>query len=306
MNRNDGPKRIQIRATDGVGNVELAPYGIDFSLILDTQAPKITITPRSMTYSLASQPYPVLRLLRETRELKFELVIDDVSPITNISFSINRTLSTVLSYPSIETFETQNSAMFHLGVSNTSSSSTSSRMRDGTYFVEIHATDTVGQTNKTKYIFIGDGTPPVTTVALENGQVDGLITTATTMSIVVSAEDALVAVELCDCSLDGGPNREGCHYALQTYAKLQDGPHVFRAWSYDELGNGHANDPVTVKWTVDLTPPTLSVELPSTTDNVLLISLEATCDDKWSDCYVAWDIQVRCYLSVVDCILIVY
>jgi hypothetical protein len=312
----DGRKRILVRSTDFAGNVEIAPFGVDTAFVLDTTAPEIEIQPSFDTHATTFLHAPVL-FSQDTNLLEFQIHIEDLSPITNISCSIRFGTAALskenamesaltLTCPAPEKFATTAAAAAAIApmyLKNNATNSTS--LPDGSYRIEISASDTVGQINTTNYVFVADGTPPVTLIIMNpdvrrvgtqsniDSSSSNSITADTTMTLSVTAKDALVSVVSVICTLDNGEEINDCNNEHQQLSDLTDGLHVFKAWSLDEVGNSHADTPTAVQWTVDLTPPTLQVDPLSTVDNILSIGISATCLDAWSTCFVEWDLQTN-------------
>jgi hypothetical protein len=260
----DGPKQLRIRATDAVGNIEQPPYGINMYVILDTVPPSVRIS-----------PFPLNSVFRHTDGTVYtrfgssvvHLDINDTTLTTSICTESNQDLNCT-------------GMKVVLPVTHA----------DGLRTLKVQTTDEANFTTTTFYSIVVDKTSPHTVITTLGETTN--ITKETTMTMTVSATDALSGVAVVFCSLDGGEEIHNCNSNSQLLQDLKDGPHVFTAWAIDQVGNTHAKTPTSVGWVVDVTPPILIIPEASTSiENIMSISIFVTCTDRWSDCFVEYDIQ---------------
>jgi outer membrane protein assembly factor BamB len=123
-----------------------------------------------------------------------------------------------------------------------------SNLSAGTHTLTITATDLFGNVGTTTYSWQIDLTAPVLTVLSK----PPAYTPSTTATIKLTASESLSSMS---CQFDGG-SWTTCTSPI-TYSGLADGSHTFAATGTDPAGNVSA--PVTVTWTVDTIPPTVTL-----------------------------------------------
>jgi hypothetical protein len=160
---------------------------------------------------------------------------------------------------------------------------TLTNLSDGSHNVTVYANDSAGNTNSTTVYFTVDTTPP--TVSIQSPQ---NITYATdTIDLNYTVSDNL-GVDSCWYYLDGsGPTAlPGCDNI--TLPTLSDGPHNVTVHVNDTADN---SDSDTVYFTVDTTPPNVSIQFPTNTTyttNILDLNYTAT-DTNLDSCWYYLD-----------------
>ena len=120
---------------------------------------------------------------------------------------------------------------------------------DGPHSFAVRATDQAGNVGAEGRIFFIDATAPVVTIT--SGPIGSTVSTGTSLSFVV--DDATATVE---CRLDGAAWIVPCA-SPAVYAALDDGLHTFEVRATDE--NGLVGGIVSRTWSVDTTPPTVTI-----------------------------------------------
>jgi hypothetical protein len=115
-----------------------------------------------------------------------------------------------------------------------------------------------------------DASPVVPTVQITSGPQDP--TKLTMASFVFKTDPANAPTE---CSLDGA-EATSCESGVE-FPDLGEGPHGFEVWSLD--GAGNPGPPAAYRWTIDLTPPTVTLES-AVLDYGIRANVDCTVDGK--------------------------
>ena len=138
----DGAKNILVRSTDGVGNVEQPPYGIDVTVTVDTIPPVVKINPAFKIKTLDGD-----RFFTKIDGGSLTLLVTDT---TNVTLSCRESSSSSSSSSSSDCSS---------GTLTTFSSSS-----DGLRTIIVTATDQANLTTTASYSFTVDRVPPVLTI----------------------------------------------------------------------------------------------------------------------------------------------
>ena len=127
-------------------------------------------------------------------------------------------------------------------------------LADGSHSFQLRATDEAGNVSNSSYAWTIDTTAPSTTITSKPSNPSN----STSPSFSFSADEPATF----QCSLDGA-TFAACT-SPKAYSGLADGSHTFRVKATDQAGNTGA--PASYTWTVDATPPTITLTSPANGD----------------------------------------
>ena len=293
----DGSHSFQLRATDEAGNVSNSSY----AWTIDTTAPSTTITSKpsnpsnstspsfsfsadepatfqcsldGATFAACTSPKAYSGLADGSHT--FRVRATDQAGNTGLPTSYAWTVDgnpppapTISSNPANPT--TSTSATFGFsdaetgvtvlcqldggGFSTCTSPKSYSGLADGSHTFDVKARDSTGnESAPASYTWTVDTTPPITTV----------FSTPSNPSNQTTAMFGFVASELSSfqCKLDS--NAFAACSSPQPYSGLAEGSHTFQVKATDQAGNTGA--PASYTWTVDATPPTITLTSPANGD----------------------------------------
>jgi hypothetical protein len=293
----DGSHTFRLRATDPAGNVSTASY----TWTIDTTAPSTTITskppnpsnstspsfsfsadePATFQCSLDGATFASCMSPKSYSGLTdgshtFRVRATDQAGNTGLPTSYAWTVDgnpppapTISSNPANPTTSTSATFVFSDaeanvtllcqldggGFSTCTSPKSYSGLADGSHTFDVKARDSISnESAPTSYTWTVDTTPPITT----------LFSTPSNPSNQTTATFGFVASELSSfqCKLDGGAF-VACS-SPQTYFALAGGSHTFQVKATDQAGNTGA--PASYTWTVDTTPPGITLTSPANGD----------------------------------------
>jgi large repetitive protein len=192
--------------------------------------------------------------------VNFPWTVDLTAPTTSITASpdaINNSTSVTISFTAVDTggasiasFECKlDSGSF----ADCSSPITYSSLAQGSHTMIVHAIDTAGNIGSDQTAtWVADLTVPTISIS----STPAVLTNSTSGSFSFSGNDTGGgSVALYQCSIDGEPYLT-CT-SPQSYSLLSENAHIFAVRSVDTAGN--TGTAATFNWTVDITPPTLSM-----------------------------------------------
>ncbi len=208
-----GANNLQVRATDSFGQQQTAAIGI----VLDTQAPSVTITSPAQGLITNSNPTLVGR------------VLDNLTGVASLQEAVDGGAYTPVSFDTAGNFSLTTSLPLD-------------HSADGSHTVHLVSTDFVGNVSPvTNFAFTLDSTPPAVTVT---SPPPGLTTTQN-ITITGHVADALSGVASAEWALDGGAfaplslDAAG-NFSLTSSLALDgtdDGPHTVHFLATDRAGN---------------------------------------------------------------------
>jgi hypothetical protein len=238
----DGVKRIQLRSTDAVGNVEQPPYSIDLTITVDTTPPSVVVLPTNFD------------TFAHTDGLLYTTVNAGV-----VQLHINDTTATTSTcIEEQQTFNCTSNTYTFLSLPN-----------DGLRTLLVHTQDQANLTTTTRYRFIvdrvppnltlqassftGDSRPPVWSTANDDDDDDRVWRTASdTLSATFSDQDVSPTTYHCTHN-DGTTDTElSCAQGQVTVTATKEGTHRLTIQSSDVAG--HTTRRV-LKWVRDTVAP---------------------------------------------------
>ena len=308
----DGGHSFEVRATDAAGNTDSSPAS--FGWRVDTVAPDTSIDahPDALTkaitasFSFSSEagasfecqldtgafvacvsPKDYSGLADGTHTFSvratdaagnrgsaatFGWTVDTIAPETTIT-SHPSSLST--SAAASFSFSSESGASFECKLDTGSYSACISPkdysgLADGTHSFSVRATDAAGNTGSSpdSFDWTIDTTAPTVTIS---SQPDDPTNTAAASFSFASEPGARFS-----CALDGG-SYSSCA-SPQSYSSLADGSHSFEVRATDAAGN--TGTAATFSWTVDTTPPTVTISSqPSSPTNATTANISFSADE---------------------------
>ncbi len=220
----DGPHTFRVRATDQAGNQAIATRDIT----LDATEPDTQITDKPAT-------------LVKVATASFSFSGDDTSGSGVASFECR------IDSNAPEAWEACSSAKQYSGLS------------EGSHNFEVRAIDTAANADATPavYSWSVDTKEPQTQIADKPAS----LVNAATASFSFGGEDpGGSGVASLQCRIDSAaPGDWGACTSAKQYSDLSEGSHTFEVRAIDNAGNNDAS-PASYSWTIDLTPPTVSVD----------------------------------------------
>ncbi|MFP4608333.1 MAG: Ig-like domain-containing protein, partial [Candidatus Aenigmatarchaeota archaeon] len=139
---------------------------------------------------------------------------------------------------------------------------------DGEHTVEVRAWDKAGNSETKMVNFTVDATPPVLEILepQENQYIDH-----DEVTVEWNATDNTTGIDYFEVRLDGGNWIDVGTDTNYTFSNLDDGEHTVDVKAWDKAGNNHVES---VTFTVDTTPPSVSVDEPG--ENEILTSSNVT------------------------------
>ena len=179
---------------------------------------------------------------------------DITPPNTSISSapaSLTKSTSASFVFTSTEAGSTFQCSLDGGALANCTSPDNYAALAEGIHTYSVRATDAAGNTDPTPatHSWEIDVTPPNTSIS----NAPASLTNSTSASFVFTSTEAGSTFQ---CSLDGGA-LANCT-SPDNYAALAEGIHSYSVQATDAAGNTDPT-PATHNWTVDLTPPVVSV-----------------------------------------------
>jgi uncharacterized repeat protein (TIGR01451 family) len=136
-----------------------------------------------------------------------------------------------------------------------SSPQTYTDLAEGGHTFQVRAKDLAGNVGSpTNHAWTIDIAPPETAINVS----PPLATNSTSATFEFTSDDAAATFE---CKLDNAVNFTSCN-SPQSYTGLADGSHTFEVRAVDAAGNFDTS-PVSHAWSIDATPPTITVTSPA-------------------------------------------
>ncbi len=156
-----------------------------------------------------------------------------------------------------------------------------SNLADGTHTFQVYAVDGAGnrQTPSSFYSFTVDTRAPIATLSSTPAK----NTNSTQAQFTFTADEPSVFA----CTLDGS-TVNGC-LSPMSYSGLAAGSHTFSVLAKDTLGN--VGTPISYSWTIDLTPPTITIQSVTYPSNPAMMTFNLSSSKSGSTFLCALDNQ---------------
>ena len=144
-------------------------------------------------------------------------------------------------------------------------------LMEGDHTIFARATDTFGNTATVSIAVTVDATPPTLSIV---SPATGAFVATNAVEATWSAADPTSGIDHFEVSLDGGtPVNLPASATSHTFTGVADGAHTVDVLAVDLAGNTRL---ATVSFTVDATPPMLSVDSPASSETISSSSVEVT------------------------------
>jgi len=237
----DGTYGFYSIVVESTGERESPPTEPDTVTVVDTTAPSVTVT----------SPEDAALLSDGSVELA-ATIEDDGSGLASVWYQVDSGTEVPLDVDE--------------GVSSYDLSETLT-LGEGTHVIEVFATDVAGAEGSDEVTVTVDCGPP--TVEIQNPE-DGSYFGSSTVEVSWTASDSGSGVATVETRIDAG-DWSAASGNSETYSDLEEGSHTVDVRAADEAGNSATDS---VEFSVDLTPPSLSITAPE--NNTMIATRSVT------------------------------